>query len=1438
MSAEKNLNEVPFDYDSNSKDRRSSDKIPFFNGTETGYPFWKTKMYSHIMAIDCDLWDLVEDGVNFENMDLEGVVSSKDRKAFTPTQKLEYKKHHSVKGMMTNAISHDEYLKIGDKRTAKSIWDSLKSKYEGNKQVKEAKANLLVHQYELFKMKDGEDIETMFSRFQILVSGLQVLDKSYTEADHVRKVLRSLPPKWRPKVTAFQESKDLDTVSLESLVSSLKSHEMELMTDESTKKMKGIALSSKSSSKALKAKIVESEDEASEEGQEDESDDEEEMVLMAAKVSQWAKRSKKYAGKFGGSSKRLSTAKDKKEDQNKCFKCNKPGHFIADCPENKSRSSKQSSSKERYKSKVKKSLLATWEDLDKDSDSEGDEEANLALMATTSDREDSEAGSDSEDEEEVIAKLSRTELVDSLKDALKMLTKKAGECKVLKKAYNNLTEKMNIIVEENESLSSRNSFMETHYVNDDKVPPEHECVLQEFLINGMKRSKIASLIYHVSRNRGEGLGFSRFKDNPLFSKPSKSDNSKPKAVFVKSQSEAIGIPELEKIIVSEAKKPQTLKPSEPKVSKPQTNVKINKTLVYSKAKHKSYTKPKSFSKCFNNSRAPDRPYKQKQSKVMRTNSKGPIKVWVPKSEIVFAADLHSKKARAAFLVPGQWLLASYDRRQAYVPNPDSERGRNCGIWRKPKREDHWYCGFVVKFNKDACTVIKESDESIVFRGLRKGNVYKINLSELSEQKIVCLLSLNDEKWVWHQRLGHANWRLISKLSKLSLVKGRKPNISYFHQFGCTCYILNNKAYKRKFDAKACKGIFIGYSERSKAYRVYNSETNTVEESIHVRFDDKEPDNKMSEQDNSYAGIPYLYNNSESEKASETNETSDAVLEEASEEEPLTEASEEHDDILEDNTQTNAETNEAPKRKFKYRSSHPEDLILGNKESPRKTRSDYQQHDSLLGLISMIEPKNVDEALSDDGWIVAMQDELNQFQRNDVWDLVPRPTHKNIIGTNQQEGIDFTETFAPVARLEAIRLLLSYAVNNGITLYQMDVKSAFLNGVISEEVYVKQPPGFEDLKNPDYVYKLKKSLYGLKQAPRAWYERLSNFLLENGFQKGQIDNTLFRKTNKKDILIIQIYVDDIIFGSTNASLCKNFSKLMQDEFEMSMMGELKFFLGIQINQGKDGTYIHQSKYTKELLKKFNLEDCKIMSTPMHPSSSLSKEEIGSKVDQKLYRGMIGSLLYLTASRPDILYSVCLCARFQSDPREPHLTAVKRIFRYLKGTTNLGLLYKKSLDSKLVGFCDADYAGDKIERKSTSGNCQFIGENLISWASKRQTTIALSTAEAEYISAAKCCTQLLWMKYQLEDYNIAESSIPLYCDNTAAIHLSKNPILHSRAKHIEIKHHFIRDHVQKGTIDIQFIDTEHQWADIFTKPLAIERFDFIKKNLNMHYISEEN
>ena len=396
---------------------------------------------------------------------------------------------------------------------------------------------------------------------------------------------------------------------------------------------------------------------------------------------------------------------------------------------------------------------------------------------------------------------------------------------------------------------------------------------------------------------------------------------------------------------------------------------------------------------------------------------------------------------------------------------------------------------------------------------------------------------------------------------------------------------------------------------------------------------------------------------------------------------------------------------------------------------------------------------------------------------------------------------------------------------------MDVKSAFLNGYINEEVYVEQPPGFENHQYPNHVYKLNKGLYGLKQAPRAWYERLSKFLLEHKFSRGNVDTTLFLKKQNKDMLLVQIYVDDIIFGATNNRLCEEFADLMQSEFEMSMMGELNYFLGLQIKQSEGGIFINQAKYIKEMLKKFDMEGNKSISTPMSSSCKLDQDESGKSVDQKLYRGMIGSLLYLTASRPDIMFSVCMCARYQANPKESHLVAVKRIFKYLIGTKNIGLWYSKESSLNLIGYTDSDFAGCKLDRKSTSGSCQFLGENLISWFSKKQNSVALSTAEAEYVAAGSCCAQILWIKQQLEDYGIKQDKIPINCDNTSAINLTKNPIQHSRTKHIEIRHHFIRDHVLNGDVTLQFVCTDNQLADIFTKPLSEERFSVLRRGLGV-------
>ncbi|WKA13292.1 hypothetical protein VitviT2T_030608 [Vitis vinifera] len=385
-------------------------------------------------------------------------------------------------------------------------------------------------------------------------------------------------------------------------------------------------------------------------------------------------------------------------------------------------------------------------------------------------------------------------------------------------------------------------------------------------------------------------------------------------------------------------------------------------------------------------------------------------------------------------------------------------------------------------------------------------------------------------------------------------------------------------------------------------------------------------------------------------------------------------------------------------------------------------------------------------------MIAMQEELNQFERSEVWELVPRPQNQSVIrtrwafrnkmdessiiirnkarlvaqGFNQEEGIDYEETFAPVARLEAIRMLLAFACFKNFVLYQMDVKSAFLNGFINEEVYVEQPLGFQSFNFPNHVFKLKKTFYGLKQAPRAWYERLSKFILKKGFKMGKIDTTLFIKTKENDMLLVQIYVDDIIFGATNVSLCEEFSKCMHSEFEMSMIGELNFFLGLQIKQLKEGIFINQAKYIRDLLKRFNMEEAKTMKTPMSSSIKLNNDEKGKSVNSTMYRGMIGSLLYLTTSRPDIMYSVCLCARFQSCPKESHLSAVKQILRYLKGTMDIGLWYPKGDNFELIGFSDANFACCKVERKSTSGTCHFLGHSLVSWHSKEQNSVALSTA----------------------------------------------------------------------------------------------------------------
>ncbi|GJW22423.1 retrovirus-related pol polyprotein from transposon TNT 1-94 [Tanacetum coccineum] len=463
---------------------------------------------------------------------------------------------------------------------------------------------------------------------------------------------------------------------------------------------------------------------------------------------------------------------------------------------------------------------------------------------------------------------------------------------------------------------------------------------------------------------------------------------------------------------------------------------------------------------------------------------------------------------------------------------------------------------------------------------------------------------------------------------------------------------------------------------------------------------------------------------------------------------------------------------------RWTKDHPLEQVIGNPSQSIRTRRQLETDGEICMFaltVSRTEPKNIKEAMADSAWIESMQEELHQFDRLDENTVIRNKSRLVAKGYAQKEGIDFEESFALVARLEAVRLFIAYAAHKSFTVYQMDVKTTFLYGPLKEEVYVNQPDGFVDPYHPDQVYRLKKALYGLKQAPRAWYDELSNFLVSKGFSKGSIDPTLFITKHGEDILLVQIYIDDIIFG-------------------------------IQIHQSPRGIFINQAKYAQEILKKHGMTSCDSIGTPM-ATKHLDADLSGTPVDQTKYHSMVGALMYLTTSRPDIVHATCYCARYQAKPTEKHLTAVKRIFWYLKDSVHMGLWYPKDTGFELTAFSDSNHAG------------------------------CLDSPEAEYMSLSACCPQVLWLRTQLTDYVFHFDKIPMYCNSKAAIAISCSPVQHSRTKHIDVRYHFIKEQVEKGIVELFFVGTEYQLADLFTKALSEDRFKYLVRRLGMRCLTPD-
>nr|GEY35478.1 hypothetical protein [Tanacetum cinerariifolium] len=636
-----------------------------------------------------------------------------------------------------------------------------------------------------------------------------------------------------------------------------------------------------------------------------------------------------------------------------------------------------------------------------------------------------------------------------------------------------------------------------------------------------------------------------------------------------------------------------------------------------------------------------------------------------------------------------------------------------------------------------------------------------------------------------------------------LINSRKPDISFLHVFGVLCYPKNDHEDIGKLGAKGDIGFFIAYSVDSCAYRVskpglqsmtsgqissgldftYDPSTITTQQPtegeldllFEAMYDDyiggqpsaaprivpaaQAPQvRQMSMTSTSIADTAPSPKNSSSQATNFPNTSHD--IDELNSQQQHVQQQENHDPIQPETVADNVpytmfDANTFVNPLLLHPQDYPLEQVIGEPSRLILTRNQLRSDGEMCMYaltVSTMEPKNVKEAMTDPAWIESMQEKLLQFKRLDVWVLVPAPNNISPLTLKWLFKNKHGEEQTVIRNKSRLDDILAYAAHRSFTVFQMDVKTAFLHGTLKKDVYVCQPEGFINADHPSHVFKLKNALYGFKQAPRVWYDELSTFLLQNHFFKGTTDPTLFIRRFVDDILVVQVYVDDIIFGSTHPRYTQLFSDLIKSRFEMSMMREMTFFLGLQVNQSPCGIFINQSNYVLEILKKYGMESCDPVGTPMEIKYKLDLDQNGTPFDATKYRSIIGALMYLTSSRPDIDFSF-----------------------------------------ELTGFSDADYAGCKETFKSTFGGAQFLGKKL------------------------------------LTDYGIHFNKIPIYCDSKSAIAISCNPVQHSRTKHIAVRYHFIKEHVEKGTIELYFDKTDYQLADLFTKALPVDRFNYLVRRL---------
>jgi transposase InsO family protein len=719
--------------------------------------------------------------------------------------------------------------------------------------------------------------------------------------------------------------------------------------------------------------------------------------------------------------------------------------------------------------------------------------------------------------------------------------------------------------------------------------------------------------------------------------------------------------------------------------------------------------------------------------------------------------------------------------------------------------------------------------------------------------------------------------LLKNKTPFECLFSKQPQYTHLRVFGCLCYASTLTRNRSKFDPRAHACIFLGYPYGVKGYKLYDISLNQFFVSRDVVFHEDifpysstNPLQNIIPSSSNQNVIPAFIHSLDNSAASTL-----------SSQPSIPSLNSLHPPIPNSPIPSIPVASRLPRRSTRSRSqpsylqeyhcqlaatslpdqSSSKSMTVGSTSGIPFGLSSFLSYDKLstnqksfsLSVSSHFEPRFYHQAVKIPHWCDAMKAEIDALETNHTWQLTSLPPNKKAIGCKwvykvklkadgslerykarlvakgytQSEGLDYYETFSPVAKLTTVRCLLAVAAAKNWHLHQLDVNNAFLHGELDEEVYMELPLGF-GTKGGSQVCRLTKSLYGLKQASRQWFSKFSSTLLQLGFIQSKSDYSLFTRLKGSVFIALLVYVDDIVLAGNDSEALSSFTHLLNQKFKLKDLGDLKFFLGLEIARNSSGISLCQRKYALDILEDSGLLACKPSKLPMDPNLRLSQHDGLLLDDPTVYRRLVGRLLYLSLTRPDLVYSIQVLSQFMSQPRQPHLDAAHKVLHYIKSAPS---------DFKLKAFCDADWAACPDTRKSVTGFCLFLGDSLISWKSKKQQTISRSSAEAEYRAMAVACCELMWITSLLSDFQVCLShSALLFCDSKAALHIAANPVFHERTKHIEIDCHLVRDQVQKGAVRTLHVTSENQLADIFTKPLALTPFNAITSKMNLLNIYE--